>query len=352
MKWNGDTGPSRSRISVLILVAVAVATVAIAVFFVFRPQQEPSLVAVVEPSVINRGETASLSWDTDNVRELYLEATPAAKDTQKIDLIGSIEVTPKESTVFILRGTGKNGKIILKEVALRVIQPLPVIGARAEPTKIIRGQKSVLSWQSTDATKVEIDGVMYDLTGILEVSPTETTSYTLKAVGPGGEVSTTVEVVVVDPPLVYVVEKRFHSTAKLVQRKIEGKDGLFYDVVFPSLPKGTLIRSPVDGTINGIVLVVAWNKETAIPALLVWNPEDHSVIVIYDYGFQTEQVIGLADPVRQIRVGEKIMSVKEETSLYIYHESAGRDYSEYLQGLRNFLKKFFPLLEIPQEDKK
>ncbi|MBT9145889.1 MAG: hypothetical protein DDT42_01766 [candidate division WS2 bacterium] len=317
-----------------------------------RPREESSLVAVVEPSVINRGETALLSWDAANIKELHLEATGA--DVRKLDSAGEILISPKESAVFILRGTGKNGKIILKEVALRVIQPLPVIGARAEPTKIIRGQKSVLSWQSTDATKVEIDGVMYDLTGILEVSPTETTSYTLKAVGPGGEVSTTVEVVVVDPPLVYVVEKRFHSTAKLVQRKIEGKDGLFYDVVFPSLPKGALIRSPVDGTINGILIPVEWNQKTSIPALLIWDSKG-TIVVIYDYGFQTEQVIGLADPARQVRAGATVMTVKEETVLHIWYWMTFDDYPgypEYLQGLRNFLKKFFPLLEIPQEDKK
>jgi hypothetical protein len=53
----------------------------------------------------------------------------------------------------------------------------------ANPSTIKLGVKSTLSWEVTDATKVEIDvGIgLVSGTGSIEVSPSETTTYTLTA---------------------------------------------------------------------------------------------------------------------------------------------------------------------------
>jgi len=69
----------------------------------------------------------------------------------------------------------------------------------AEPSSIIRGQSSVLSWAvSGNVTSVSIDqsiGAVQN-TGSLRVSPDNSTTYTLTATGPGGTstASTTVNV--------------------------------------------------------------------------------------------------------------------------------------------------------------
>ncbi len=75
----------------------------------------------------------------------------------------------------------------------------------AEPSSIIRGQSSVLSWEVSGAvTSVSIDqgiGTVQD-TGSRRVSPDDSTTYTLTTTGPGGTstASTTVNVSAPPPP--------------------------------------------------------------------------------------------------------------------------------------------------------
>lgn len=75
----------------------------------------------------------------------------------------------------------------------------------AEPSSIMRGESSVLSWEvSGDVTSVSInEGVgTVQSTGSQRVSPTDSTTYALTATGPGGTstASTTVNVSAPPPP--------------------------------------------------------------------------------------------------------------------------------------------------------
>jgi peptidoglycan-associated lipoprotein len=60
-----------------------------------------------------------------------------------------------------------------------------------EPTSIERGESAALGWQVIDASEIQIDqGIgLVESSGQRRVSPNESTSYTLYARGPGGEVS-------------------------------------------------------------------------------------------------------------------------------------------------------------------
>jgi hypothetical protein len=74
---------------------------------------------------------------------------------------------------------------------------LPTIQAQASPAIITAGQTSTLSWSSGGAATVSIDGMgAQAVSGSKTVSPTQTTSYTLRAQGKGGETDTTVVVTV------------------------------------------------------------------------------------------------------------------------------------------------------------
>jgi peptidoglycan-associated lipoprotein len=63
----------------------------------------------------------------------------------------------------------------------------------------------VLSWKTTDATSVSIDGIGdVPTSGVKTVTPTESTSYHLVARGPGGSADATARVTLNAPPAVVV----------------------------------------------------------------------------------------------------------------------------------------------------
>ena len=75
----------------------------------------------------------------------------------------------------------------------------------ATPAVVSAGDQVQLSWRTSDATSVSIDGIG-DLptSGIKTVTPTESTSYHLVARGPGGSADATARVTVNGSPVVTV----------------------------------------------------------------------------------------------------------------------------------------------------
>jgi subtilisin family serine protease len=62
----------------------------------------------------------------------------------------------------------------------------PTASLTATPASIGAGQSSTLSWSTTNATAVTLDGATVQSPGTKTVSPAATTTYTLSAQGPGG----------------------------------------------------------------------------------------------------------------------------------------------------------------------
>ena len=83
--------------------------------------------------------------------------------------------------------------------------PAPTAQLTATPTVISAGDQVELSWRTTDATTVSIDGVG-DLptSGVKTVTPTASTTYHLVARGEGGSADATAHVTVSAPPAVQV----------------------------------------------------------------------------------------------------------------------------------------------------
>lgn len=81
--------------------------------------------------------------------------------------------------------------------------PAPTANLTATPDVVTAGDKVVLSWSTTDATSVSIDGIGEVATsGDKTVTPTASTSYHLVAKGPGGTVDADARVTVNPPPAV------------------------------------------------------------------------------------------------------------------------------------------------------
>jgi len=83
--------------------------------------------------------------------------------------------------------------------------PAPIAQITATPTVVSAGDQVQLSWRTSDATSVSIDGIGdVPTSGVKTVTPTVSTSYHLVARGEGGSADATARVTVNAPPAVVV----------------------------------------------------------------------------------------------------------------------------------------------------
>jgi peptidoglycan-associated lipoprotein len=77
----------------------------------------------------------------------------------------------------------------------------PTASLTANPNTIEKGQSTTLTWQTSNATDVSIDGIgAVQASGSQEATPTDSTTYTLTAKGAGGSQQATARVTVTMPP--------------------------------------------------------------------------------------------------------------------------------------------------------
>ena len=78
--------------------------------------------------------------------------------------------------------------------------PQPTATITAKPDTISPGQSTVLTWSTTDANNASIEGIgPVSTSGTKTVQPTDSTDYTLTAVGDGGNATATAHVTVGGP---------------------------------------------------------------------------------------------------------------------------------------------------------
>jgi peptidoglycan-associated lipoprotein len=79
--------------------------------------------------------------------------------------------------------------------------PSPTASISVNPTTIQAGQSASLTWQTTNATDVSIDGIgAVQANGSQSVSPTDSTTYHLTAKGAGGTQEASARLTVTQPP--------------------------------------------------------------------------------------------------------------------------------------------------------
>ena len=104
--------------------------------------------------------------------------------------------------------------------------PAPTAQLTATPATISAGDQVVLTWRTTDATSVSIDGIGdVPTSGVKSVTPTTSTSYHLVARGDGGTADATARVTVNAPPAVVVPTTTMSSEEEF---KANVQD-IFYD---------------------------------------------------------------------------------------------------------------------------
>jgi peptidoglycan-associated lipoprotein len=77
----------------------------------------------------------------------------------------------------------------------------PTVTLQADPTSINKGDTSTLRWSSTNATQLTISPEVGTVApeGSTKVTPTDSTTYTLTASGPGGSANSSVRITVAAP---------------------------------------------------------------------------------------------------------------------------------------------------------
>jgi peptidoglycan-associated lipoprotein len=89
----------------------------------------------------------------------------------------------------------------------------PTVSFSADPSSINKGQSAKLTWSSTDANNVSISPEVGAVTpqGSTTVTPSDSTTYTITASGPGGSAEATAHVTVNAPPPPPVHESTFNE---------------------------------------------------------------------------------------------------------------------------------------------
>ena len=79
--------------------------------------------------------------------------------------------------------------------------PQPTASLTANPNSIQQGESTTLTWQTTNATDVTLEGIgAVQANGSQQVTPTQSTTYRLIAKGAGGTQEATARVTVAQPP--------------------------------------------------------------------------------------------------------------------------------------------------------
>ncbi len=163
------------------------------------PQPAPICTVGVTPVAITSGQSANLSWSTTNATAVTFN-----QGIGSVPVNGNRSVSPATTTVYTATVTGPGGTVTCANTVTvtPVVIPRPVCTLDANPTSIVRGQTATLSWTTQNATNVSIAGGASSsevASGSVIVSPTETRTYELIAVGTGGSVSCTRTITVREP---------------------------------------------------------------------------------------------------------------------------------------------------------
>lgn len=111
-----------------------------------------------------------------------------------------------------------------------VTAPAPTAQFTATPTSITAGDQVVLSWRTTDATAVSIDGIGdVPSSGVKTVTPTTSTTYHLVARGEGGSTDATARVTVNPAQMAVAVPQDNSNTMTAEQMFKANVQDIFFD---------------------------------------------------------------------------------------------------------------------------
>ena len=152
----------------------------------------PTVSISAEPRSILLGEFSTLSWTSANTTSVYID-----QDIGEVDLNGSVEVFPLETTTYLITASNSSGSATAS-VTVAVSQPQPQVSLIAFPSVVLPGESANLCWRTEHVDSASIDNGVGEVAvqGFIQVTPATTITYTIIATGPGGATaaSATVEI--------------------------------------------------------------------------------------------------------------------------------------------------------------
>ena len=159
----------------------------------------PTLTLSANPTSIVSGTSSTLTWSATDATSC------AAGWTSSTATSGSAAVTPATTTTYSMTCNGAGGTATkTATVTVTTPNPAPTLSLSANPTSIVSGSSSALTWSTTDATTCSATGGWTSLTatlGSVSVTPTSTTTYSMTCTGAGGSVTKTATVTVTTVPV-------------------------------------------------------------------------------------------------------------------------------------------------------
>ncbi len=157
-----------------------------------QPPTPPTIVFFTPtPSSVQQGQSVQLSWKTENANDVSIDPIGRVEGSSKV-------VSPTKTTSYTLIARGPGGTARSESVTVAVSAPPPpptplakaasIDDFEAGQDSIQKGQSTKLIWHTEDATDVSIDPGIGSVParGSRQVTPSETTIYTIKAKGAGG----------------------------------------------------------------------------------------------------------------------------------------------------------------------
>jgi len=148
------------------------------------------------PTVIQTGGQSSLCWNVSNATTISIQPTVGTVTGPA----GCTSVTPAATTTYVLTANNAVGPI--QAVVTVSVGSVQILTFSANPAfSPASGAPVVLSWTTQNATSVIVTGTgvpggSLQVNGSVTVNPTTNSDYTLTAYGPGGPVTSVIQVFV------------------------------------------------------------------------------------------------------------------------------------------------------------
>ena len=116
--------------------------------------QTPTISFVADRYVINAGECVNISWDVQNVQEVWYNGQPVSGENQ------TRRECPNQHTMYYLEVLTRDGRVLTKGVGISVLggQPRPIMRFGADRTQINKGECVVISWHVQHVKEVYFKG--------------------------------------------------------------------------------------------------------------------------------------------------------------------------------------------------
>jgi hypothetical protein len=147
---------------------------------------------IANPASIQSGQSSTLSWRVLNADTVNIPGIGNVAAT------GSTPVAPTQTTTYTLTARNSVNEESATAVVAVTAPRAELLFCYAQPANISAGEAATLNWSAPGAASVRIDPGLGTVpaTGSRSVTPTQTTAYTLTALGPNGETTDACGIVV------------------------------------------------------------------------------------------------------------------------------------------------------------